>query len=649
MIYCLNPNCLNPQNPDNHRFCQSCGAKLIPQLLDRFAILERLGEGGFGKTYRATDGHRMNANSVVKQFAPAPEMQQAMGSNPQLRDKMLELFAREATQLLELGQHPQIPALFAYFQADLQLPAGRYPYLYLAQEYVEGENLLQGLAEKQAFDEASVRYILADLLPILDLIHSRGVIHRDIKPENIMQRRSDGRLVLIDFGVSKQATGTTLQPRSTVGTTGSGKTTAGTPGYAPPEQMLYGKAYPASDLYALGATCIHLLTGENPFFLFEPMDSQWLWRESLQRQGKSVSPQLTQVIDGLLREKPKERYQSAAEVLAVLNSSVSSPPKAGQSVPLSTIISMPPGTAHQQQSSGASTLPTFEFKVVTVNERGEPSHRRLWAEFYEENLGNGVILEMVSIPGGTFTMGSLAGEKIRWNKEELEMSFVPEFYQLYHQFYHQLRSSESKKILYSNEEPRHPRTIAPFFMGKFPVTQAQWQAVMNVNPSSWKGKNLPVENVSWNDAVEFCQRLSRQTGREYRLPSEAEWEYACRAGTTTSFHFGETITTDLANYKEIYQGRTTPVGSFGVANAFGLYDMHGNVYEWCADPWHKNYQGAPSDGRVWESGGDDSLRVLRGGSWNFSPKDCRSAFRPCLGPGSRNYNVGLRVVCVFSR
>ncbi|MBC6454522.1 MAG: protein kinase [Hormoscilla sp. SP5CHS1] len=186
MIYCLNPNCLKPQNPDNHRFCQSCGAKLIPQLQDRFAIQERLGEGGFGKTYRATDGHRMNANSVVKQFAPA------MRSNPQLRDKMLELFEREATQLLELGQHPQIPALFAYFQADLELPAGRYPYLYLAQEYVEGQNLLQELAEKQSFDEAEVRTILADLLPILDLIHSRGVIHRDIKPENIMQRQSDG-------------------------------------------------------------------------------------------------------------------------------------------------------------------------------------------------------------------------------------------------------------------------------------------------------------------------------------------------------------------------------------------------------------------------------------------------------------------------
>ena len=619
MIYCLNPNCLNPQNPDNHSFCQSCGAKLIPQLLNRFVILERLGEGGFSKTYRATDKHRMNANSVVKQFAPAPEMQRAMGSNPQLRDKMLELFDREATQLLELGQHPQIPTLFAYFQADLQLPAGTYPYLYLAQEYVEGDNLLEALTQKQAFDEAEVRSILADLLPILELIHSRKVIHRDIKPENIMRRQSDGRLVLIDFGISKQATGTTLQPRSNIGTTGSGKTTAGTPGYAPPEQMLYGKAYAASDLYALGATSIHLLTGENPFFLFEPMDSRWLWQESLQRQGLSVSPQLTQVIEGLLREKPKDRYQSATEVLAALNEGVSSLSDASRV-----------GTAHQANlQSYASTLPTFEFEVVTVDREGrETSRSRLQAEFDREDLGNGVILEMVSIPGGKFTIGSPESER-RWRSKII--------------------GAWGKE-----EGPQREVTISPFFMGKFPITQAQWQAVMGNNPSEFKGANKPVENVTWNDAVEFCQRLSRKTGKTYRLPREAEWEYACRAGTTTPFNFGETITADLANYngtqtygnapKGSYRAQTTPVGYFQVANNFGLYDMHGNVWEWCADPWHETYRGIPTDGSIWELGGDDSFRLLRGGSWSLYPTHCRSAVRTRNSPGSRRSNYGLRVV-----
>jgi len=298
------------------------------------------------------------------------------------------------------------------------------------------------------------------------------------------------------------------------------------------------------------------------------------------------------------------------------------------------------GSTVEMDASGSTVTPRpaekpsllkFSFDVATVNSnslsRGtEIDRQRLQAEYFRQSfLGNGVTLDMVSIPGGTFMMGSPASEEGRD----------------------------------SDEGPQHRRTIAPFFMGKFAVTQAQWQAVMNANPSYFRGENLPVDSVNWNEAVEFCQRLSRQTGRDYRLPSEAEWEYACRAGTTTPFHFGKTIATDLANYngnnsyadepKGIYREKTTPVGSFGVANAFGLYDMHGNVWEWCADPWHKNYRGAPSDGRVWESGGNDSRRMLRGGSWFGNSRLCRSALRNSDGPGLRYAIYGLRVVCVFSR
>jgi formylglycine-generating enzyme required for sulfatase activity len=229
---------------------------------------------------------------------------------------------------------------------------------------------------------------------------------------------------------------------------------------------------------------------------------------------------------------------------------------------------------------------------------------------------------MVSIPGGTFMMGS------------------PDF--------------EGD----ADERPQHKVTIKPFFMGKFPVTQAQWKAVaalpkvkqtLNPHPSKFKGLDRPVENVSWHEAVEFCVRLSEKTGRDYRLPSEAEWEYACRAGTNTSFHFGETVTSDLVSCssndaiepKSRYRKETTNVGSFEVANAFGLYDMHGLVWEWCADPWHNNYKDAPSDGTAWEIGGDVHRRVLRGGSWSFSAELCRSA--------SRSWNEsdgGLRI-CGF--
>jgi formylglycine-generating enzyme required for sulfatase activity len=204
-------------------------------------------------------------------------------------------------------------------------------------------------------------------------------------------------------------------------------------------------------------------------------------------------------------------------------------------------------------------------------------------------------------------------------------------------------------------------------MGKYPVTQAQWKAVaffpkvnrdLNPDPARFKGANRPVEQVSWHEAVEFCDRLSHRTNRQYRLPSEAEWEYACRAGTTTPFSFGETITTDLANYngnytygagpKGVYRQETTAVGSFP-PNAFGLYDMHGNVWEWCLDHWHDNYTGAPIDGSAWLTGNESTGRIIRGGSWFDLPRICRSAYRFDFHPDGDFGDIGFRLVCVVPR
>ena len=249
-----------------------------------------------------------------------------------------------------------------------------------------------------------------------------------------------------------------------------------------------------------------------------------------------------------------------------------------------------------------------------------------------EVIGEGIELELMSIPCGTFWMGSPKTEK---------------------------DSSD-------DERPQYQVTVSPFYMGRFPVTQAQWQAVadfpkidieLDPDPANFKGDNRPVEQINWHEAVEFCQRLSTKTGRDYRLPSEAEWEYACRAGTKTAFHFGETITTDLANYdgnyvygegtKGEYRQETTSVDRFKIANNFGLSDLHGNVYEWCADAWHSNYKGAPTDGSVWEEEGDDSMRVIRGGSWYGNPRHCRSAGRLYRTPAYRGRNIGFRVVCAI--
>jgi formylglycine-generating enzyme required for sulfatase activity/serine/threonine protein kinase len=214
-----------------------------------------------------------------------------------------------------------------------------------------------------------------------------------------------------------------------------------------------------------------------------------------------------------------------------------------------------------------------------------------------------------------------------------------------------------------DEEPQHTVRVPAFFMGKVEVTQTQWRAVcamprvnrdLNPDPSNFKGDDLPVEEVSWDDATEFCARLSQATGRPYRLPSEAEWEYACRARTTTTFAFGETITPELVNYDGHYpyagaakgtrRDKTTAVGSLEWANGFGLFDMHGNVWEWCLDVWHVNYAGAPADGKAWTTGGDQSFRVLRGGSWIYSANGCRSGIRNSCAPNYTDHQVGLRVV-----
>ncbi len=268
----------------------------------------------------------------------------------------------------------------------------------------------------------------------------------------------------------------------------------------------------------------------------------------------------------------------------------------------------------QEEAEKRRQQKEFEFDVITVNAQGKETKReRRRAEFFKQDLGNNISLEMVSIPGGTFMMGS------------------PEN---------------------NSEKPIHQVNIAAFSMAKYPITQAQWEAVLALDkikidlkrdPSDFKGANRPVDSVTWHEAQEFCQRLSKETGKTYRLPSEAEWEYACRAKTESPFHFGETITADLANYGSNC-GQTTDVGSFKKPNAFGLYDMHGNVWEWCADPWHENYTGAPDDGSVWESGGNTQYRVIRGGSWLYDPWGCRSANRNRNEPGSRYRNYGFRVV-----
>ncbi|MEM6253922.1 MAG: SUMF1/EgtB/PvdO family nonheme iron enzyme [Cyanobacteria bacterium P01_D01_bin.156] len=325
---------------------------------------------------------------------------------------------------------------------------------------------------------------------------------------------------------------------------------------------------------------------------------------------------------------PSERPQGE-------RSSLVEEPKSPSQVPLS----VPPKNTMEQveipkvlSKAPSKKAPTFEFDVVKVDAKGNIVKReQKRAEYRQESLDQGFSLDLVVIPGGTFQMGSPKGQGD------------------------------------NDERPQHQVTVKRFLMGKYPVTQTQWKVVaalprvareLKADPANFKGNNRPVEQVSWDDAVEFCQRLSKKTGRDYRLPSEAEWEYACRAGTTTPFYFGETVTPELANYdgnysygsgpKGAYRKQTTNVGSFP-ANTFGLYDMYGNVWEWCLDHWHDSYGGlfrkAPTDGSAWLSINDNARRLLRGGSWRYYPDVCRSANRGRYARDGRDHDIGFRVVC----
>jgi formylglycine-generating enzyme required for sulfatase activity len=260
-----------------------------------------------------------------------------------------------------------------------------------------------------------------------------------------------------------------------------------------------------------------------------------------------------------------------------------------------------------------------EFETPTLHSRGEViSRSRHTAEQFTEVLSGAISLDLLIVPAGIFQMGSLPREGN------------------------------------PDEQPRHLVTIRSFMLSKYPITQAQWKAILGkLPPCRFKGDPLPVERVSWKDAQEFCKRLSNKTGHNYQLPSETQWEYACRAGTSTPFSFGETMTVEVANFNGEHTFREEPRGFYFHStnaggkfppNAFGLFDMHGNLWEWCADNWLDDYSSSPRDGSSYQNK-DSRYRVARGGSWHEPPMLCRSAARLQVLETDADEFMGFRVAC----
>ncbi|MFB2839105.1 protein kinase domain-containing protein [Floridanema evergladense] len=291
MNYCFNPACEQPENPQEAEICLTCHWPLW--LRNRYRSLKLIEEGNFGRTLLCIDRDRLNACCVIKQFFKWRKVE----TDSAAMARATQIFEKEAKLLLQLGEHPQIPTLLACFEHDKRL--------YLVQEYIEGQNLLDEILEQGVFSEQKIRNLLNDLLPILKFIHQHHIVHRDIKPMNVIRRQSDQKLVLVDFGLAK------LLKFDSWGKTGS---QYGTEGYAAIEQTR-GKVYPASDLFSLGVTCVQLLTGTVVEELYQAEAGVWVWREYLREKGTDISDKLAQILNKLLKDSLKERYQNASEVI----------------------------------------------------------------------------------------------------------------------------------------------------------------------------------------------------------------------------------------------------------------------------------------------------------------------------------------------
>jgi eukaryotic-like serine/threonine-protein kinase len=575
-------------------------------LCDRYRIEKALARGGFGETFLAVDTHLPSKPLVVVKLL------KPIHNDPDTLQIAQRLFSMEAATLEQLGKdNDRIPSLYAYFESKGEF--------YLVQEYIEGQTLTQELQERKISEPDTIA-ILQEILTGLTNVHREGKIHRDLKPDNIIRRAQDRKLVLIDFGAVKQVRTATTNLNLV-----SRTINIGTQGYMPNEQGM-GYPKPASDIYAVGAIGIQCLTGSHPRFLFDEDSLTIEWQHLCQ-----VNRDLLAVLNKMISPDYHQRYANAIDALKAIESLIYSPLLL-QFSPLTPIQ-----TSQKLPVSNSATIPTLivynapkltriQFTSISLDLQGIIIDEPLGsAEIFIEDLEN-VKLTMVKIPAGKFLMGSPYSEREQ-NKDK---------------------------------NSQHQVSVEEFYLGQTLVTQAQWTTIMGNNPANFKGNDkLPVEQVSWLDAMDFCQKLSQKTGRIYRLPSEAEWEYACRAGTTSPFAFGETITPKVVNYngnypygdtaKGKYRGKTTPVSSFP-PNQFGLYDMHGNLWEWCMDREVEHCIAIDTTNEGKKKGDINScdtnrFRRLRGGSWYFSASYSRSVSCYSYDVSHRNHLVGFRVVC----
>jgi formylglycine-generating enzyme required for sulfatase activity/serine/threonine protein kinase len=621
--------------------------------LPGYPLVRRIGDGGQAVVFEAVQtstGRRVAVKFLLGGHLAQAEHQQRL--------------EREARVLAEL-RHPNIVSVVDRGTA----PDGA---AYLVMAFIPGRTLHEWLHERwrpvggaggladaagspaDAADPAEPLRLFLTVCKAVDAAHRKGIVHRDLKPANVLVD-DDGDPHVLDFGLARPIfagpgpagdDGFGGRPGAAVTVTGQ---FLGSLAYASPEQaaMSPKQIDARTDVYALGVILYQMLTGGRyPYAVAGNVmevldnirraapvpptkvlaDNPRVRGSGTARRLPAVNPGIEAIVLKALRKDPAQRYATAGELgRDVSNYLAGLPGPAGTAGAVGGQTGAPTSATGRVARAGVMVGlagavgfgAAFWFLRQSLDGGSGGRGRNEVAERPPREVPNAVGMKLVRIEPGTFTMGSPAGE------EEREAAEVP----------HQVTLTKA------------------YYMGVTEVTQAQWKAVMGAdnNPSRFKGDDLPVERVSWDDAVDYCHRLSQREGKRYRLPTEAEWEYACRAGTTTPFHTGATISADQANYNAtltygagvmgVYREKTAQVGSFP-ANAFGLCEVHGNVYEWCSD-WHGEYPAEPQ--RDPQGPGKGKDRVARGGSCGDDPQRCRSAKRYLCPPDGQGYVIGFRV------
>ena len=616
----------------------------------KYRIVRSLGQGGFGITYLAIQSG-LERKVAVKEFfmkdfcwrdSATRQVMLSTEGHRELVSRYHAKFLKEARRTAQFV-HPHIVRIIDVFQENYTA--------YYVMEFA-GRGSLQDKVEREgALPEAeATRYIL-QVASALDYVHRQKVNHLDVKPGNIMLNDQD-EAVLIDFGLAKQYEAST------------GGQTSTTPigyshGYAPSEQYRDGgvsKFSPETDIYSLGATFFFLLTGQRPPSASDviedgvPVDVL---------KAKRVSPSAIAAICRAMKERRKDRYSQVRDFMEALRGDVPSVSPASQ--PVSRVAT--PRVSKESDD----TLPIYNEKQRRAEREAKPKAKQQKVEYgtmpskVPSKIWIGVAVGVIALFGVLVGLSKCSGsetassviEKKAFTLEGVTFNMV----KVDGGTFTMGATSEMSEPL-NEEMPAHEVTLSSYSIGETEVTQALWQAVMGSNPSEFKGDNLPVEQVSWDDCQEFIRKLNTLTGQRFRLPTEAEWEFAARGGNRSN-HTQYSGSSDLDEVAWYYNNsgdgyltgkwdinkqtknhcRTHPVKT-KKANELGLYDMSGNVWEWCQDRYGSYSSSSQSNPEGPSSG---SYRVLRGGSWNDVPSICRSSYRTYSAPDYRYINRGLRL------